>query len=117
MHPAMQNLSELNKENIGIAEKTVVSLRYIMKNKEGEEIENTMNGSPVRYVHGAGKILPELEKALAGMKAGDKRSISIHTPEVFQFDVEIAEVRIATKDEIQTGFPLGKSDCGPDCHC
>ena len=37
-----------------VAEKMVVSLRYIMKNKEGEEIENTMAGSPVHYVQGAG---------------------------------------------------------------
>lgn len=100
-----------------VEEKTVVSLRYIMKDKEGEEIENTLNGAPVQYVHGAGKILPELEEALAGMKTGDKRSISIQIPETFHFDIEIAEVRIATANEIQTGSPQKENECGPECCC
>lgn len=100
-----------------VAEKTVVSLRYIMKNKEGEEIENTLNGSPVQYVHGTGKILAELEGALEGMKAGDRRSISIRTPEIFHFDVEISEVRVATANEIQTGSPHKENECGPGCCC
>lgn len=38
MHPVMSNLYELNNENIQIRENTVVSLRYSMKNKNGEEI-------------------------------------------------------------------------------
>jgi FKBP-type peptidyl-prolyl cis-trans isomerase SlyD len=117
MHPVMSNLYELNNENIQIRENTVVSLRYSMKNKNGEEIENTLSDQPVQYLHGAGKILPELERALAGLKTGDKRSLSIHIPDIFHFDVEIAGVRTATTAEIQTGSPIKESDCGPGCCC
>ena len=100
-----------------VAEKMVVSLRYIMKNKEGEEIENTMAGSPVHYVHGAGKILPQLETLLTGLKAGDKKSLTIDLPETFQFDIEIDEIRMATPEEIEAGTLVLRNDCGPGCDC
>lgn len=100
-----------------VAEKMVVSLRYVMKNTEGEEIENTMTGSPIHYVHGAGKILPQLEILLEGLKAGDKKSLSIDLPETFYFDIEIDQIRIATPEEIEAGSPILRNDCGPDCCC
>lgn len=100
-----------------ITNNTIVSLRYIMKNSEGEELENTLNGPVVQYLHGAGKIMPELEGALAGLKTGEKRNISINIPDIFHFDVEIADVRIATPNEIQSGIPQKESDCGPGCRC
>ena len=100
-----------------IVENTIVSLRYIMKNNEGEEIENTIEGPPVKYLHGSGKILPQLEILLTGLKAGDKKLIALELPDAFHFEVEIDDVRMATKDEIKTGKPVTIRDCGPDCCC
>ena len=100
-----------------IAQKTVVSLRYIMKNSEGEEIENTFAGPAVQYVHGAGKILPELETQLNGLKKGDKKSITLELPDTFHFEVEIDDIRVATIEEIAAGKPLTINDCGPGCNC
>lgn len=100
-----------------IAEKTVVSLRYIMKNKEGEEIENTFSGPAIQYVHGAGKILPQLETLLTGLKTGDKKQITLETPDTFHFEVEIDDIRIATPEEMEAGNPISLSECGPDCCC
>ena len=100
-----------------IAEKTIVSLRYIMKNSEGEEIENTIPGPAVQYVHGSGKILPQLETLLTGLKAGDKKSIALEPPDAFYFEVEIDDVRMATPGEIESGKPVAIGECGPDCCC
>jgi FKBP-type peptidyl-prolyl cis-trans isomerase SlyD len=100
-----------------IAERTVVSLRYIMKNKEGEELENTFSGPAVQYVHGSGRILHQLEKLLTGLRTGDKKEITLDLPDTFHFEVEIDDVRMATTEEMEAGNPIIVSDCGPGCCC
>jgi FKBP-type peptidyl-prolyl cis-trans isomerase SlyD len=100
-----------------IADNTVVSLRYIMKNKEGEEVENTFSGPAVQYVHGSGKILPQLETRLTGLHTGDKKHISLEIPDTIHFEIEVDDIRVATAEEIDTGSPITASECGPDCCC
>ncbi len=110
-----------------IADKTVVALRYVMKNNEGEVLENIMNNPPVKYLHGSGNILPQLEASLSGLETGDIKSLSfkentntLPTGEIFHFDVVIDDVRPATEEEIQLGKPIksaDKNNCGPDCCC
>jgi len=99
-----------------IKKDSVVSLRYIMMNSTGDVIEDTMERSPIQYIHGAGKIIPALETAIEGMQAGQKKVFSISDPglsENLHFDLVIDEVREATAEEIQTGKP----SCGPGCCC
>jgi FKBP-type peptidyl-prolyl cis-trans isomerase SlyD len=108
------NVQEIPK--MQITEKTIVSIRYTIKNSHGEEIENTIASPVVKYLHGSGNILPQLEASLAGLKAGDKKSITIQIPDAFSFDIEIDDVRMATEDEIRSGSPA-KENCGPDCCC
>ncbi len=110
-----------------IANKTVVVLRYIMKNSKGEELENIMESEPVKYLHGSGVILPQLESYLEGMKVGDKKSLSFKKEndsssftDEFHFDIIIDEVRMATKNELLTGKPSNQSQndsCGSGCCC
>jgi FKBP-type peptidyl-prolyl cis-trans isomerase SlyD len=106
-----------------ITNKRIVALRYIMKNSRGEELENIMQSQPLEYLHGAGKILPQLELRLEGMKAGEKKSFSFsdesNSDQEFYFDVIIDEVRIATEKELQIGKPIEKNsnECGPGCCC
>ena len=100
-----------------ITKERVVWLRYIMKNGAGEELENTMAGPAVQYVHGCGKILPQLEAMLEGLQTGDKRSFMIELPDTFHFAIEVDQVRIATTEEIEAGIPVTQNDCGPDCCC
>ena len=88
-----------------------------MKTSDGEEIENTISGPAVKYLHGSGKILPQLEALLAGLKPGDKKSLALELPDTFHFDVEIDDVRMATPEEIRSGKPLIINACGPDCCC
>src|SRR5438477_13072096 len=97
-----------------VADKTIVSLRYLIKNKKGEELDNIMNDSPIKYLHGAGKILPQLELYLEGMKAGEKKSFSFsdksNSNNKFYFEVIIDEVRMATEKELQIGKPIEKNN-------
>lgn len=102
-----------------IKKDTIVSLRYVMKGKNGEIIEDTMNGQAVEYLHGGGNLLPSLESVLEGLPAGAQKSFTIHDEQLthpVHFDVVIDEIRDATIDEITSGKP-GKEECGPGCCC
>ena len=99
-------------------------MRYIMKNTEGNVLENTMNAKPVNYLHGASGILALLQQQLEGLKAGDKKMVFLRTEngltsEDFIFDVIVDHVRMASKEEILLGYPvqLDVQACEEDCDC
>ncbi len=104
-----------------IAKHTVVSLRYVMKNDQGEMLETTMDKLPVDYVHGSGKIIPMLEGYLEGMECGQQKSFSLAADpdsglgEKIHFDIVIDQVRSATPQESASGEP--DKACGPGCRC
>jgi FKBP-type peptidyl-prolyl cis-trans isomerase SlyD len=53
-----------------------VSFTYALS-VEGEVIENNTGQEPFVYIQGTGQILPALEAELAGLKAGDEKSVSL----------------------------------------
>jgi FKBP-type peptidyl-prolyl cis-trans isomerase 2 len=55
----------------------VVSLSYIVSLPDGEVVHSNVDSFPVKYKQGDGKLLPALEAALAGLKAGDQRSVTL----------------------------------------
>lgn len=109
-----------------VADKTVVALRYCMKNGSGEVMENILNAAPVEYLHGSGNIMPALEASLAGLMAGAVKKVTISGENdnqltgSYYFDVIIDNVRPATEEEIMTGKPAKpqkETECGPGCCC
>lgn len=108
------------------AEKTVVSMRYIMRNSKGEILEDLLESEPVAYLHGSGHILPALEENLAGLKAGEERTFDLGkeqgyegVDDSFSFEVIIDDIRPATAEELNAGRVLQKhkEECGPDGCC
>jgi FKBP-type peptidyl-prolyl cis-trans isomerase SlyD len=102
----------------------VVSIRYIMKNSEGEMLENSMTAQPVSYLHGAAGVLLLLQEQLKGLKTGDKKIVYLRaetglTSEDFVFDVIIDGVRIALDEEILLGYPVQANviACEENCQC
>ena len=109
---------------IAIADDHIVSMRYAMKNREGAILENTLQEDPVSYLHGGNSILPVLQKQLAGLQAGDKKTVYLYqadgfTSEDFVFEVIIDQVRPASKEEIILGYPVQATakKCEEDCEC
>ena len=107
-----------------IANNSVVSIRYIMKNSKEEVLENTMNNDPVNYLHGSTGILPLLQAQLEGLKTGDKKVVYLAaasglTNEDFIFEVIIDEVRAALKEEVLLGYPvkINVTKCEAACDC
>jgi FKBP-type peptidyl-prolyl cis-trans isomerase SlyD len=59
-----------------IESQKVVTLHYTLTDDQGAVIDQSEDGSFV-YMHGANSIIPGLENALTGKKAGDELSVSV----------------------------------------
>ena len=63
-----------------IKKDSVVTLSYILKNGNGEELDRSNAADPLAYLHGHGQIVPGLEKVLGGLAVGDKKEVTV-TPQ------------------------------------
>jgi FKBP-type peptidyl-prolyl cis-trans isomerase SlyD len=60
-----------------IGERTVASFNYTLTNDAGTVIDSSNGREPLTYLHGAGNIVPGLEKEMAGHKAGDAFNVTV----------------------------------------
>ena len=63
-----------------IKKDSVVSLSYILKNENGEELDRFETANPLAYMHGHGQIVPGLENVLEGLAIGEKKEVTV-TPQ------------------------------------
>jgi FKBP-type peptidyl-prolyl cis-trans isomerase SlyD len=61
----------------------VVLLDYLVKIANGQVVETSAGKGPIEYLHGAGQILPALEKALEGLGEGEQAAFSIAPEEAY----------------------------------
>jgi FKBP-type peptidyl-prolyl cis-trans isomerase SlyD len=80
----------------------VVDLSYSLKDSNGQVLDRADPGAPFTYLHGAGPIVPGLENALDGLKAGDKKAVTVSPEE--GYGKRRAELRLVVK---RTEFPAG----------
>ena len=67
-----------------IAEKDkVVTFHYTLKNADGEQMESSREKDPMNYLHGAGNIIPGLEKAMEGHAVGDEFSVTVEPEDAY----------------------------------
>jgi len=55
-----------------VAKDKVVSIDYTLTGTGGNVIDSSSGGEPLTYLHGAGNIIPGLERALEGKSAGEQ---------------------------------------------
>jgi len=60
-----------------ISQNNVVSIHYTLKDDAGKTIDSSVGEEPLKYLHGAGNIIPGLENALEGLDAGDQKQVTI----------------------------------------
>jgi FKBP-type peptidyl-prolyl cis-trans isomerase SlyD len=60
-----------------VAAQKVVSMHYTLTNDRGEKLDSSVGHEPLAYLHGAGNLIPGLEKALEGKQKGDKLSVKV----------------------------------------
>lgn len=66
-----------------IGDNAVVSIHYKLSDVEGNEIENSAGAEPLKYLHGAGNLIPGLENALVGKSTGDELTVAVPPEEAY----------------------------------
>ncbi|TWI54887.1 FKBP-type peptidyl-prolyl cis-trans isomerase SlyD [Pseudomonas duriflava] len=100
-----------------IAAKKAVSIDYTLTNDAGEVIDSSAGGAPLVYLHGAGNIIPGLERSLEGKQAGDELNVSVEPEEAYgEYSPELVATlnreMFEGVDELEVGMQFHAS--GPD---
>jgi FKBP-type peptidyl-prolyl cis-trans isomerase SlyD len=69
--------------DLAIADGVKVSLEYILTLPDKSVADSNVGQEPIIFVQGAHEIVPGLEKALDGMKAGQKRRIEVAAQDAY----------------------------------
>lgn len=95
-----------------------VSIEYTLRDEDGERLEECEGDQTLEYVHGYGMLVPGLESALRGLRAGDEREILVPAAsgygehqEDLVMEVERSELpnpdEVSEGDELVAEWPLG----------
>lgn len=102
-----------------IAQNTVVAFHYTLTNEAGEVLDSSEGREPLTYLHGAGNIIPGLEKQLEGRSAGDKLQANVSPEEGYgevqpQLVQEVSRESFQGVDSIEPGMQFqAQTDGGP----
>ena len=93
----------------------VVLMHYTLKNDAGDVIDSSEGGDPLPFLQGHGNIIPGLESALEGSKAGDKLDVSIKPEKAYGERMkdaiqEIPKSALKGIDEVKVGMQLQSQD-------
>ncbi len=78
----------------------VVFFDYTLTDDDQEIIDSSKGGQPLGYVQGAGQIVPGLEKAMEGKKAGDTFQIAVEPAEGYGLS-DPANIAVIPADQIE----------------
>lgn len=67
----------MDKNNIKVADNVVVTMQYLLKLEDGEEVDRSDTQDPFQFLQGHGQIIPGLEKELYGMGIGDEKHVTV----------------------------------------
>jgi FKBP-type peptidyl-prolyl cis-trans isomerase SlyD len=91
-----------------IAAQKAVTIGYTLKDDAGKVLDSSEGGEPLIYLHGAGDIVPGLEKALDGKQVGDAISVSLSPEEAYgqrdEAQVRNIPLRKLPKGKVEVGM-------------
>jgi FKBP-type peptidyl-prolyl cis-trans isomerase SlyD len=99
----------------------VVLLDYLVRVGTGEVVESSSAKGSIEYLHGAGQILPALERALEGLGEGAQASFSIEPGEAYGERKEDNVVSLPrglfpADVKLEEGLCLHASASGGECY-
>jgi FKBP-type peptidyl-prolyl cis-trans isomerase SlyD len=100
----MTNTDEVTDSCVGI-------FHYVLTDDQGEVIDESREGVPMPYLHGAGNIVPGLETAMAGRKVGEKFQVAVVPEEGYGVRVEDCMMTVPREQfpddlPIEIGMPV-----------
>ena len=97
----------MSKESIEkVADNVVVSMHYTLT-VDGEIFDSSEGEEPIVFIQGFGNIITGLEKALYGLKVGDKKKVHV-TPEEGYGEIDPEAIQKVPRDEFPSDIPLEK---------
>lgn len=60
-----------------VADNCVVSIHYTLTNNDGKVIDSSDGREPLKYLQGAGNIIPGLERALLDSEVGEQKQVTV----------------------------------------
>ena len=87
----------MSENSMIVADDSVVSFHYTLRDDTGSVNETSEGGSPVVYLHGRNNIVPGLERELTGKKSGDKFTATVTPEEGYGLRNESAVQRVPLK--------------------
>lgn len=94
---------------MSITKNSVASFHYTLKDDDGNTVDSSQDQEPLPYLHGAGNIVPGLERELEGKAVGDKLSVVVKPADGYgELDnalvQELPKDMFAGVDDIQAGM-------------
>lgn len=75
-----------------IMQNAVVLIHYTLTDDTGKTIDSSAGAEPLAYLHGKGNLIPGLERALEGKKAGDAVSVKVTPAEGYgEYDKNLVQ--------------------------
>jgi FKBP-type peptidyl-prolyl cis-trans isomerase SlyD len=109
--------SQAKDTKLTVSEGKRVSVEYTLTLDDKSVVESNVGGEPLIYWHGSHQLIPSLEKALEGMKAGDTKQVTVAPAEGYgERDPKAREEvqkQLIPPDALKVGTRLqGKSPSG-----
>ncbi len=94
-----------------VEDQCVVEIHYTLKSDSGEVIDSSTGKDPLKYLHGAGMLVPGLEREIAGKSVGDQFQVivppedgyGVVDPELIQ---EVERSVLEGVEDLQVGMQL-----------
>ncbi|ASK35077.1 FKBP-type peptidyl-prolyl cis-trans isomerase [Alloalcanivorax mobilis] len=92
-----------------------VTLHFAVRLMDGTELDSTFKGDPAAFTWGDESLLPGFERAILGLRAGDKRSVFIDAQSGFgeyneQNLQHFQRSTFATQDALEPGMVMNFAD-------
>lgn len=87
-----------------IGDGKVATFHYTLRNDKGEVLDSSSERDPLAYLHGAGNIVPGLERQLVGKRVGDRFDAVV--PPADGYGVREGEPQPVDRSAFPAGVPI-----------
>jgi FKBP-type peptidyl-prolyl cis-trans isomerase 2 len=97
------------EKGVKVADGMKVTMEYTLSLPDKTVVDSTAGQPPFSYTQGSQEIIPGLEKAMAGLKAGDKKRVMVPAAEAYGLYDDKKKVTVPKKNvppEVKVGQKL-----------
>lgn len=66
-----------------MASQRVIGFHYTVQDEDGEELDSSRGDEPMYILEGSGEIVPGLERAVAAMRVGERKTVALKAADAY----------------------------------